>query len=470
MGEGTRDGAAWRRRRRRQWTLSLVTVAALLDSADEAVLPAVYREVVGAALGASPTALGTLTLCRSLVQALCYPLAACAAARCDRARVVAAGAFLWAAATLLVGASATFPQMAAARGFNGVGLALVVPAIYSLVADYSDDATRGAAFGWVYMAQGMGSVTGGALGVQLANAAVLGVLTWLLAADPRPAGGTKTAATVAQVAVEVVREVKAVVSVPTFWVIVAQGVASSVPWSAVGFAAMWLELKGFTQRETAVVTGLNGVATALGALCAGFAADPVARRFPNTGRIALAQLSNASAAPVAAVLLLALPGHGHPLAAAAYAAAFFLLGFAMPWCPVTTNNPIFAEVVPEKARTTVYALDMCLESVLMSFGAPVVGILAERVFGYRPAAGGRENAAALGKAMLAEIAVPATVCCVAYTALYWTYPADRQRARMAAALPPPGGQGCDCEAVSGAAIASTAADSSLNQALLHGAE
>lgn len=96
--------------RRRRWTLALVSVAALLEKADEALLPAVYREV-GDALGASPAALGSLTLCRALVQAACYPLATCAAARCDRARVVAAGAFLWAAATLLVGASGTIVQV-----------------------------------------------------------------------------------------------------------------------------------------------------------------------------------------------------------------------------------------------------------------------------------------------------------------------------------------------------------------------
>ena len=102
--------AARRRRRRRQWTLALVTVAALLERADEALLPAVYREV-GAALGASPTALGSLTLCRALLQALCYPLATWAAARYDRARVVAAGAFLWAAATVLVGASGSYLQV-----------------------------------------------------------------------------------------------------------------------------------------------------------------------------------------------------------------------------------------------------------------------------------------------------------------------------------------------------------------------
>jgi hypothetical protein len=43
-------------------------MAALLDWA---LLPAVYREVC-AALNSSPTALGSTTLCRVLVMALCY--------------------------------------------------------------------------------------------------------------------------------------------------------------------------------------------------------------------------------------------------------------------------------------------------------------------------------------------------------------------------------------------------------------
>ena len=95
---------------RRRWTLVLVNLASVLEKADEVLLPAVYREV-GAALGASPTALGSLTLCRALVQAACYPLAAYASARHDRARVVAAGAFLWAAATFLVAVSGTYVQV-----------------------------------------------------------------------------------------------------------------------------------------------------------------------------------------------------------------------------------------------------------------------------------------------------------------------------------------------------------------------
>ena len=127
------------------------------------------------------------------------------------------------------------------------------------------------------------------------------------------------------------------VKVPTFQTIVALGVAGSVLWSALGFAAMWLELVGFTHWQTTLITNLNSLANALGALFAGFVGDPLARRFPNTGRIALAQVCTASTIPLAAVLLLALPGDPS-VGAAYYAAAFFVIGLSTPWCPVSTNK------------------------------------------------------------------------------------------------------------------------------------
>ena len=105
MSEAEAEAASTRRR-----TLVLVNLTSMLEKADEVLLPAVYREV-GAALAVSPTALGSLTLCRALVQALSFPLAAYASARHDRAKVVAVGAFLWAAATFLVAISRTYLQV-----------------------------------------------------------------------------------------------------------------------------------------------------------------------------------------------------------------------------------------------------------------------------------------------------------------------------------------------------------------------
>lgn len=441
MREAEAEAASARRR-----TLVLVNLTSMLEKADEVLLPAVYREV-GLALGVSVTALGSLTLCRALVQALSFPLAAYASARHDRARVVAVGAFLWAAATFLVAISRTYLQMAISRGLNGIGLALVIPAINSLVADYTDDHTRGAAFGWLQMTCNLGSILGGSFGVLLAPTTFLGLvdgwrlafhivaaisvalgfLMWFLAADP--VAKAKNAATAKEEARELLHVARAVMAVPTFQVIVAQGIAGLIAWSGLNFATMWLELAGFTHWETSIITGLYLFATALGALFGGSVGDIVSRRFPDTGRIALAQISSASALPLGAILLLALPND--PSTGVAHAVVFFIMGFAISWNAASTNNPIFAEIVPEKARTTVYALDKCFESVLASFAPLVVGLLAENVFGYKPVSSessvetDTENAAALAKAMYTELAVPMAICSLTYGLLYYTYPRDR---------------------------------------------
>ncbi|EHA8586849.1 hypothetical protein COCNU_scaffold001054G000120 [Cocos nucifera] len=133
-------------------TLVLVNLAGIMERADEALLPAVYKEV-GAALHATPLGLGSLTLLRSIVQATCYPLSTYMAVRYNRTHVIALGAFLWAAATFLVALSNTFLQVAISRALNGIGLALVVPAIQSLVADSTDESARGIAFGWLQLTE-----------------------------------------------------------------------------------------------------------------------------------------------------------------------------------------------------------------------------------------------------------------------------------------------------------------------------
>lgn len=78
--------------------------------------------------------------------------------------------------------------------------------------------------------------------------------------------------------------------------------------------------------------------------------------------------------------------------------------------------------------------------MLSSFAPPVVGILAERFYGYKPISYGpgqsssvqvdRENAASLAKALYIAIAIPMTLCCFIYFFLYFTYPRDRERAQM----------------------------------------
>lgn len=443
-------------------TLVLVNLAGIMERADEALLPAVYKEV-GEALHATPAGLGSLTLFRSIVQSSCYPLAAYAALRFNRAHVIALGAFLWAAATFLVALSSTYLQVAISRALNGIGLALVTPAIQSLVADSTDDSNRGSAFGWLQLTGSIGSILGGFFSLLLASNTFLGIAGWriafhlvaiisvivgilvrLFAVDQNYTNNVNRSnepSSSKSVWTEVkymVKEAKAVIKIQSFQIIVAQGITGSFPWSALSFAPMWLELIGFSHNMTGFLMSMFVVANALGGLFGGKMGDFLAKHFPNSGRIILSQISSGSAIPLAAVLMLVLPDD--PSSGFAHALVLFIMGVSISWNAAATNNPIFAEIVPEKSRTSIYALDRSFESVLSSFAPPVVGILAQNVYGYKPIPYGssvdtnieidRENAASLAKALYTAIAIPMSLCCLIYSFLYCTYPRDRDRARM----------------------------------------
>ncbi|KAJ6834505.1 uncharacterized protein M6B38_334610 [Iris pallida] len=272
---------------------------------------------------------------------------------------------------------------------------------------------------------------------------IVGVLVWLYAVDPHYSNTVGTSNEhVSQKSImtevkELFKEAKTVMKIPSFQIIVAQGVTGSFPWSALSFAPMWLELIGFSHKGTGLLMGMFVVANALGGLFGGKMGDFLSERFPNSGRIVLSQISSGSAIPLAAVLMLALPDD--PSTVFSHGLVLFIMGLSISWNSAATNNPIFAEIVPERSRTSIYALDRSIESILSSFAPPVVGILAEHVYGYKPVPGSsevasietdRENAAPLAKALYTAIAIPMTLCCFIYSFLYCTYPRDRERARM----------------------------------------
>ncbi|CAM6130002.1 unnamed protein product [Calypogeia fissa] len=438
-------------------SLVLVCLASIMEKADEALLPAVYREI-GLALHASPSQLGSLTLVRSITQASFAPVAGFLAQQYNRASIIAAGALMWAVATFFVGISSTFAQVAISRALNGVGLAVVVPSIQSMVADASVDENRGRAFGWLGVAGSLGSILGGLIALLMAETTILGVPGWRMAfhvvaflsvvvgvlvyvyaVDPQYS--TTEAAVLARkdkTFMDKLRELyldtKHVLRIRSFQIFVAQGVLGSFPWAALAFAALWLELVGFSHDVTAILMGCFVVATMLGNLFGGFLGDYLSTRLPNTGRIILSQISAGSGIPLGAILLLALPSD--PSTPVLHGAVLFIMGIMISWNGAATNGPIFAEIVPEKSRTNIYALDRAFEAVLASFAPPIVGLLAENVYGYIPPKKGADelavdkvNAIALAKALYTSVGIPFLLCASVYTGLYWTYPRDRDRVR-----------------------------------------
>lgn len=340
-------------------------------------------------------------------------------------------------------------KVAVSRALNGIGLAIVTPAIQSIVADSTDNDSRGLAFGWLQFTSNLGSVVGGSLALLMAPITFMGIPGWrlsfhlvglisvivgisvrLFASDPRfPDGSLKREAvgksSVWAEVVDLVQEARTVVKIQSFQIIVAQGVTGSFPWSALSFTPMWLELTGFSHLQTAILTGMFVFGSSVGGIFGGRAGDLLSRCLPNHGRIILAQISSASAVPLAAILLLALPTD--PSFFFMYASVLLVTGFFISW-----NSP-------EEYRTSIYALDRSLESVLSSFAPPVVGLLAQRVYGYRPVPqdtenidADRNNATSLAKALFMAIGTPMMLCCFIYSFLYFTYPRDRDRSRMRA--------------------------------------
>lgn len=52
--------------------------------------------------------------------------------------------------------SRTYPQAMVACAFNGLGLALVIPCLQSLTADFHPPESRGRAFGWMFCVSSIG--------------------------------------------------------------------------------------------------------------------------------------------------------------------------------------------------------------------------------------------------------------------------------------------------------------------------
>eukprot|EP00850_Spirogloea_muscicola_P009023 SM000049S16794 [mRNA] locus=s49:777522:779211:- [translate_table: standard] len=256
-------------------------------------------------------------------------------------------------------------QLAVARGLNGVALAWSAPAIYSMVADTAEAANRGVAFGLLRVAGISDMVIGGGAAILLAGSAPADIPGWrvgfLLTAaicfvlsaaihafvdDPhysaglprketsgrgpgsldrldhlqQPSGGRR------QFLDEMLADTWSVVPMPTFQIIVAQGMLGS-------FHGL---------RSPSALCGLSSsdsstpAATSVGALLGAWLGNTAARWLPNSGLILCAQVSAGSAALFCTLLLHGLPNDvPRPLL---YAATLIPMGLIISWTGSGTNK------------------------------------------------------------------------------------------------------------------------------------
>nr|XP_043616726.1 multidrug resistance protein 2-like [Erigeron canadensis] len=448
-------------------SLIIINLAAIMERADENLLPSVYKEV-SETFNAGPSDLGYLTFIRNFVQGLASPMAGILVLTYDRPTVLAMGTLCWALSTGAVGGSHYFSQVAFWRAVNGFGLAIVIPALQSFIADTYSDSVRGMGFGFLSLVGMVGGIGGGVVATVMAGheffgvpgwrcafvlmaglSCLIGFLVFLFVVDPRRL--TSVDRDVGEsyaernelldrgrdsvsVWAESWAAMQAVMKIQTFQIIVLQGLVGSLPWTAMVFFTMWFQLIGFDHQKAATLLSLFGAGCSFGSLLGGIIADRLSQIYPHSGRIMCAQFSAIMGIPYTWFLLRVIPQSVDSYLI--FAVTLLFMGLTISWNGTACNAPMFAEVVPAKHRTMIYAFDRALEGSFASFAAPIVGILAEKVYGYdvksvQTTIGSTREALALSKALFSMMAIPFGMCCLFYTPLYQVFRRDRDSVRMA---------------------------------------
>ena len=442
-----------------------------IDCADAALLPAVFR-ALEVEMGLSPSTLALLVLAQSVAGALACPIWGYVvdSGQIERRDLLVLGALWWGLASLLSAAATGFTSLLLARTLLGVALPLLSPLSQSIIADLFEENQRGQAFGaaamWCTVGTGIGGIGGTSISntrpsllsfsmpgwraVFLAGAAACAVVAAIVAcccppiprADgaPPPALGPPRGGFLKSWLVVG----RAVWRNKVWQLLTVQSLFGGLPFAGFHFLTLLMQYVGYSDVVSAVLLGAHRAGSALGALLGGWLGDTVAAAGQN--RVRVAQFSVAWLLVGLLALLNALEGPAGPAAPTALGAGLFLWGLGGSFCEVGCDLPILAEVASQgesgTTRASMIAYKRAVQGVINPVGAPVVGGLAEGVFGYVPtsqAVGALSvshragNALALGNALRTVALVCWPLCLAGYSVVGWQYVKHRRRRGGAAA-------------------------------------
>jgi len=440
-------------------SMVLICFLSVIDGMDIQLLPASFK-ALESDLGLRPTHLALLAVCQGYAMCISGPFwGSVADSGFPRKWLLAAGSFMWGTLTLLLALVDSFHVMMLLRTLNGVALGLLTPVIQSFIAELSSKSEIGFNFGCIdFCHMAIGQALSLVTISFIAERTVFGMAGWrfafiivalmsiamsvpiVLCLEEEPRQWRPEGVGLRSEFKKFLRYLK----MPTFLVLVGQGIFGTIPSSAMAFTTMYFQYIGVGSLS-GLVAAFKIIGTGIGSVLGGLIGDRLAIISPMHGRALTAQMSVALSIPIAASVFLLVPPREDlwPV----HAGMLFLLGL-VHWCSSSCNRPVLVELVAPDCIGSVVAWQNCIEHMSGFILGPVgVALLSELLFDYVPArlsvasmtTWEREvNAAALGQSLALCTALPWTLCFFLYGLMHVTYPKDLAQAE---ALEPPSGSG-----------------------------
>jgi MFS family permease len=435
----------------RWYIVVLLCLGFFLDSASSAALASSFR-ALEVEIGLSPMKQGAVLMMQNLTGSLFAPLWGYKADRSDRLQVLAMAAGIWSVSTAVTAHAGMhgFVALIFARILYGVGTSGVTPVVQSIIADMFPDEERGRAFAFCIAASCLGMlvstvvVTGVSMhdvnttyqGWQIAflvlggAAALFSVALVLLARNlpiPRAEGLAGSAWD------DFVETFK----MPTFRVVLLQGAFVCTALEAHAFLVIWAQYIGYQNWVAGILVSMGMLGTLVGCFVGGSLGDWAAHKSPDHGRIYVGQVGG-SLMLTFWIGIMVVPHKTRYVYILGL--LLFLFGSVKNWEYVGAIRPILVEVAPSRRRGQTIGYAAAVDGIVSaSLGGPLIGLLAEQVFGYEqtsldvnvmPEEQRLGNLGALTRALGVVTAACITGNLIAFSILHYTYAADRSAAKL----------------------------------------
>ncbi len=412
-------------------TLFALAFGYFIDQGEQQAMSVLFP-TIRALWGLDYGALGTIGTIRNLLQSFSSPFWGYASDRFSRKKVIIAGTGIWGIWTAACGLTQSYEQLLLIRAISGLGLGCLMPATFSLMSDTFPPRQRGRALG-LMEAMGVLGIIAGTLSLGMLASPELwrwgffllggfSVVTGFVIAifvkePPRGAAEPELIGQITKEQAEQYRiqlsDVPKVLTIPTIWVAILQGLAGTMPWVVLGlyFISWLVDVRGMDTETASLTFAGIVVGTALSNVIGGFLGDWAEERNPRYGRVVVGQISIVSGIPLSYVMLT-------QTADWEFWPFFFLcLGTALmiSWPGKGAKEPMMQAVVPPELRATAFSMTTFIESGFAALSAYLAGYLADRI--------------GLTRALVWTIPFPWVICALLFTLFYVTYPRDAQQLR-----------------------------------------